>query len=293
MNRFVAILAAVVSLAVYAWFNPFRIEHYIGLGLFVAAVAWTKSRRMALIWTPVLLFAFAYDFLRVFDAIARHHVITDVGLLDLKLFGIHTAEGVQSPVHWLSQHTSLPADLLGGVLYSTHLAGAVILGVYFSWRVLRGSLQERILSQYLWGFLMMNLVAFVIQICVPVAPPWFDPITIDVLTTGGNAAGLLRVDAWLGIPYFENVYRHSAYVFGAMPSLHMAIPCWVAFWVRGPMKILAVVVAVLTGFFAVYLGHHFVVDVVAGALLAVVSYKSVKAFSGPMERVQAWIHALV
>ena len=67
-----------------------------------------------------------------------------------------------------------------------------------------------------------------------------------------------------------DVLRRSANVFGAMPSLHAAYPTVVAMatWKLGKAwRIGTIPFAVLMGFSAIYLGHHYILDVLAGLVL--------------------------
>jgi membrane-associated phospholipid phosphatase len=91
-----------------------------------------------------------------------------------------------------------------------------------------------------------------------------------------SAAGAARFDALLGWHYFQGFYTRSHNVFGAMPSLHAAYPTvvllsvWTVprWWARAAAGAFAVLVA----FAAVYLDHHYVLDVVAGVTIALVTY---------------------
>jgi membrane-associated phospholipid phosphatase len=53
-----------------------------------------------------------------------------------------------------------------------------------------------------------------------------------------------------------------------MPSLHVAVPTWVTLWLKGRWRIAAAFFTLVMSFYAVYLGHHFVLDLIAGVLLA-------------------------
>src|SRR5260370_17040837 len=87
-----------------------------------------------------------------------------------------------------------------------------------------------------------------------------------------SAAGCARFDALLGIDYFSSFYSRNPNVFGAMPSLHVTYPLTVVWytWDRGwAWRIAAIGFALLVSFAAVYLAHHYLIDVIAGAALAV------------------------
>jgi membrane-associated phospholipid phosphatase len=81
------------------------------------------------------------------------------------------------------------------------------------------------------------------------------------------------VDALLGMSYFAHFYARAASVFGALPSMHCAYPLLglLTAW-RGAgrkERALHVAYAVWMACSAVYLAHHWVIDVVAGWTTAV------------------------
>ncbi len=290
MNGALRMAGIIPALAAYGYFNPLRVEHVVVLSLFVGLVVLRPTRRIALTWSPILIFALVYDFLRVFDASARDRVsIGVVDALELRLFGISTPQGVVGPVEWLSAHTTPWLDWIGAVFYSSHLVFGIVLAIVFSWASSKDPTKAARTYGFLWGFMTLNVLAFFIQVIWPVAPPWFAETHMGAHEVIGNAAGLLRVDTMMGNHHFAGVYAKSAYVFGAMPSLHVGVPVWVAIWVKGPVRILAILHALGMAFFAVYFGHHFVLDIVAGALLAGFVALMVKKYSDQIEALQTRI----
>ena len=90
-----------------------------------------------------------------------------------------------------------------------------------------------------------------------------------------SAAALLRVDALFGMDYFQRFYSRAASVYGAMPSMHCAYPllglltAWKATsWRTRPIHIVYTLVMFVA---AVYLDHHWIVDALAGWLVAIVA----------------------
>ena len=97
------------------------------------------------------------------------------------------------------------------------------------------------------------------------------------------ATALARVDALLGVPFFHGMYGKASSVFGALPSLHCAYPLllvlegWAVFG-RG-MRAISVGYYVAMFFAAVYLDHHWVLDLLLGSLYAVVAFATVRVLS--------------
>ena len=74
------------------------------------------------------------------------------------------------------------------------------------------------------------------------------------------------------IHYFAGFYSRNPNVFGAMPSLHVSYPLMVTMftWHRGwGWRISTLLFTLLVSFAAVYLGHHYVLDLLAGYAVAV------------------------
>jgi membrane-associated phospholipid phosphatase len=111
-------------------------------------------------------------------------------------------------------------------------------------------------------------------LAVPAAPPWYIReygCGID-LAVAPSPAGLLRVDALLGIDYFAAFYSRAASVFGALPSMHCAYPLLglltarrAATWRTWPIH---VGYTLLMFGASVYLDHHWIVDGLAGWMIA-------------------------
>ncbi|KAF9272962.1 Aureobasidin resistance protein Aur1 [Mortierella alpina] len=92
----------------------------------------------------------------------------------------------------------------------------------------------------------------------------------------GDPGGLARVDDILGVQMYKTTFTASPLVFGAFPSLHSADAWMLAFflvYVFGPRSIPFALTYVFWIWWAtMYLGHHYVVDLVGGAAYAVVAF---------------------
>lgn len=282
-REWIAPLILLGMVLLYNLVNPLRTEHFAMLG--GAAGFWfmsKKTRHFVLSFVPVFLFSWMYDLLRIFaDTAAAKATVEGMHKLELLLFGWTFSDGARlTPNEMLVSVHHYVLDLIGGVWYASHVGVILILGVYLWWRHQRkGSADVASgvrLHRFLWGFLVLNIGMFAINLLFPVAPPWFVSEFGYAQPSGdiiGNAAGLGRIDELLGIGYFEGVYSKSSYVYGAMPSGHTAYAVWFALHMRGRVgRTLGWSYAVIMAFFAVYLNHHYMLDVLAGTTLAVSVY---------------------
>jgi membrane-associated phospholipid phosphatase len=95
-----------------------------------------------------------------------------------------------------------------------------------------------------------------------------------MLAQASEGPNLARVDGLIGVPYFHAMYGRASDVFGAMPSLHVAyalivvLEGWAVF--RAPTRIASLLFYAMMCFSAVWLDHHWVLDVVAGSAYCVV-----------------------
>jgi hypothetical protein len=134
----------------------------------------------------------------------------------------------------------------------------------------------RAVQRFAWIFFLTNVAGFVTYHVYPAAPPWYYhahgcEISMTALPSAGPR--LEHLDAVLGIDYFKGMYGRSSDLYGAVPSLHVAYPLliviegWRAFgWVG---RALSLVFLVSMGFAALYLDHHWVIDVLLGSFYCV------------------------
>ncbi len=274
-RQWAAIGAFGATIAAYGIINRLTVAHLLVLGIVCGFAAVPRTRWIGMALLPVSMFVLAYDLLRVFAERAVHVVtIKPVYDLELAIFGIQQGERLITPNEWIVGWLSTPLDLYGGVVYSTHVPPLILVGIYVLWRSRERT--ESDLGQigaYFWGMFVLNIIAYTTMLLFPVAPPWYVEafgfaMPTEVVT--GNPARLARVDAWLGYEYFTTVYAQGAYTFGAVPSLHCAYPFYAALHIKNRWgAAFAWFWTASMIFYAVYLNHHYIVDVIAGVALAV------------------------
>jgi membrane-associated phospholipid phosphatase len=122
----------------------------------------------------------------------------------------------------------------------------------------------------------VNLLGFVGYYLYPAAPPWYlqQYGTEFLENTPSNPAQLIKFDQFFNLPVFQTLYSKGSNVFAAMPSLHSSYPLIVIYYGiknrLGKINIFFAVVVVGIWFAAVYTSHHYVLDVLAGILTAVI-----------------------
>ena len=265
----VATVAAYV--AVIGLIGDIRLEHVIVASLTIGlGVIGGKARRFMVDMTPYLVLAVGYDMVRyVREAVVvRPEQVLGCGLRNAELALFSIAPGV-TPQDWLTAHHVAALDLLAAVPYFGFIYIAFGYAGYLFFK------DRPRMRKYLWSLTVANYIAFVMYVVVPAAPPWYlrmHGCQID-LAALPNPAGLARVDELLGISYFQSFYSRSSSVFGALPSMHCAFPVlglltawksttWKTRWIH-------IAYAMLMFFAAVYLDHHWIIDAIAGWIVAV------------------------
>lgn len=246
----------------------------------------SEAMRFALLASPFLLTAVAYEALRRLAPLHGRIRVLELRQLEERLFSLGGGLTLSDAI--ASAHFQL-LDVLCGLTYLLFMAEVFVLAIYYFFADRRRTL---LLSL---GFLVINVVGWAIWLAYPAAPPWYadlhglGPASASVAS---NPAALERVDLALGLPLFATIYAQSAYVFGAMPSLHVSyatLAALVSFPRGGALRLGTLAYLGAMAYSAVYLRHHYVVDVVAGAVLAVVLFVPLSRLVGGRLR-GLWAH---
>jgi membrane-associated phospholipid phosphatase len=251
------------------------------------SLAGDSTRRLARIVFPFLLYAVVYDSMRWYEDYIRSPIVhlREPYDFDKRFFGIHTTAGVLTPNEWMQLHTRAALDLLCGLAYTPFffIGESALLAL---WLFFQG--QERRAERFVWIFVIANFVGFSLYYIYPAAPPWYVAaygFTAD-FSVRASAAGALRFDALVGMPVMAGFYGKSADVFGAIPSLHVVYPFLaLVYGARLPrFRVFALLYFLLVCFSAVYLNHHYLLDLIVGLSLALVVMGAFRMVLGPLGR---------
>jgi hypothetical protein len=223
--------------------------------------------------------------------------VCDLRAIELEFFGVNGAGvgGQPGTLHdWVQQHANLPLDVFFSVPCGTFIGAAFFFGAFLY------SVDYPAMRRFTGAFLAMNVAAFITYHVYPAAPPWYfhaHGCTVDLASRASEGPNLARVDAWLGVSYFGGFYGRSNDVFGAVPSLHVAYPLlillegWHAFamigrapWLKWPLRFGAAFFFAWMCAAAVYLDHHWVVDIVVGLFFALVAFAAFRGARWLSER---------
>ncbi len=191
--------------------------------------------------------------------------------LEKTLFGIQSATGTVTPNEYLAEHTDPVSDFLSGVFYLTWVPLPMMYCIYLFFS------DKKMLLRFSGTFLLANIIGFTIYYLYPAAPPWYvEHFGFEVdFSIPGNAAQLLRFDDIIGYPLFEKMYNKNANVFAAIPSLHSTYPVILLYFASKKKKwwltLLCFIDVIGIWYAAVYSMHHYIIDVILGALCAIIA----------------------
>ncbi len=255
------------------WEHALLISCMIGLYL-----THQQTRRWVIDFFPFALFGILYDLLRIFpkDWAGAIHIESPYRI-EAALFEVIGFHKGFIPTNYFMAHNNDILDIITGAVYAAHVVIPIGFALYLWIR------RSPYFNNFRWAFLFMNLFAFIAYIAYPSAPPWY-VATHGFAKVGwaipGSAAGLIRFDNLIGFEHFQNTYARSAWVFGAIPSMHAAFPLLVACYahrIMGHFRWCFHFYAALAAFAAVYLNHHYFIDVLAGWGFALVFYFTFKS----------------
>jgi membrane-associated phospholipid phosphatase len=238
-----------------------------------------RTRLFLRVFFPFILTGAVFDSMRYYywQGIAGRVHVAEPYQLERAWFGVggRTLNEIFLDHHW-------PAlDLAAGFAYVVYVAEYLVLaGIAAARRRLDVAIT---LARC---FLLVNVMGFATYFIYPAAPPWYvtqyglGPARMHVQPT---AAAASRFDALLGTHIFDEWYGRGVDVFGAIPSLHVAYPLIAAIiafrvrelrWARWPATLFFMLICLS----AVYLQHHYVLDVVLGVAYALTALAAVSAW---------------
>lgn len=240
--------------------------------LLAVFVVMGQARAFVLRFAPFVILLLAYDSFRGIADDLNHNVhFFEMINFDKFLLGGHLPTEVLQSWWWHGQVQWY--DFYFYFLYTIHFVMPLMLAVLL-WKF-RGKLY--------WPFVMalvgMSFAAFITYIIFPAAPPWMasDMHYIDPIHR-------ISSDVWaaMGVTNYSDVYaKLSPNPVAAVPSLHSAYPLlFVLFMVKAFGKrmwwFMLYPISMWIG--VVYLGEHYIFDVLFGAGYAVTAFGVVMAY---------------
>lgn len=233
-------------------------------------------------WVPYLVLALAYELIRGFGPTVLARVnVDDVLTLERILFGGRVAtEVLQAALRPLSGFDPLAAGAT--VVYMLHTPLPLIAGAYLWWR------RRRLFYDFVAALAVLSIAAFATYLIFPAAPPWWAAASGHLAGPGGGPLiTYLKPGAFASLGADAGIDGHAlfAFTFGdispdpvaAFPSLHAAYPLLAYLFLRrigGPAAWAMLAFTIAAWFSIVYLGDHYVVDILGGIVYVAVVYRA-------------------
>jgi inositol phosphorylceramide synthase catalytic subunit len=273
VGAYLVLGVATSSVRAYHWFMLLAIP-----GALLSA---KRGRGFFLDWAPLFAFWLVYDRLRLVQPLLYSRVeVEHPFLIERACFG-WMAKG-DAPAHgafaWLASNPGAVATSIewaAQIVYFSHLfvVPSVIAALW-----MLGSTRERCRTtfvQFVRVFTILNFSAIVVYLLLPVAPPWW--VTLHGMTQ--PTAELVRqanMSAAMHGALIQGMIRNASQLFAAVPSLHGAYPVLLLLlgWPSRSRLTRAAILSYGCAMWAatVILNQHYIIDLLAGALLAVIAW---------------------
>jgi hypothetical protein len=268
---FLALGAATHTLRTYHWLLLLMIP-----GALAAA---ERGRRLFFDWAPLVVTWLTYDRLRLVQPLLLSRVAVEgPHAIERWLFGWMAAGEV--PAHaaraWLAAHSgsALGSTLLltAQLVYFSHLFSYPLLFlIWWTRGRTRGRDRERF-TRHIWAFTALNAFGFLGYILLPLAPPWWVTLYGTAQPTQALVTSAQLTQAMDGA-IIQRMIATAPNWFAAFPSLHGGYPVllFLLNWRDGSRALLATVAVYGVAMWAatVLLNQHYIIDLIAGGLLAV------------------------
>jgi membrane-associated phospholipid phosphatase len=230
---------------------------FLVLCFFIYAAYNKRSKRFVKDWIPFVTLFISYQAMYgLVGAVAGIVHVSEPVTAELQLFG-------SIPTVMLQQLYRMPfLDYMGAFFYSIHFFAPTIFA-FLLWRT-----APKYYYKYAAGLAILTYSALITFLVFPVAPPWYG--------VNGVTRILFDVDKSLGAPVYRTIYDFiEPNQFAAFPSMHSALPWLISLFALRIGKVKALPILIFpfgVWFSAVYLGEHYIVDVLGGIVYATVAF---------------------
>lgn len=275
-NKLIYIIPIIYILAVSvymiwhrAWLSP---DQFFAFAI-LATIFIGRTKQFLQDWIPVLLLLFGYEYLRgIVPFLTKNVNIWPMIRGDELLFGYLPTIKLQATLfdgitlHWY--------DYVAVTLYISHFVIPMVIAFIF-WMY-----DRKIFKDFTAAFLVLSYLAFFTFIIFPAMPPW-------MASNQGYIPPLKKIMDQVMASFAHPIDVPSVYRFfganlvAAVPSLHAAYPWLIFIYIFKKFRwlsVLAIPYVAGVWFAVVYLGEHYVVDVIAGFVYASAAYLIISFF---------------
>lgn len=236
---------------------------FLALVFFIYAAYNKTTRRFIGDWGPFVFIFLSFEALYgIVGGLNFAPHVTEPIMADLRLFG-------SIPTVVLQQlYRSDFLDYLGAFFYSLHLVAPVVFG-FVLWKY-----SPKNFRKYTLALAIGTYSALVTFLVYPVAPPWYG---VNIAYGANTVTRILfHLNSNAGNSFFRTIFDYiSSDPYAAFPSLHAMFPWLISLFALKIKKTKALPILIFPAgvwFSAVYLGEHYVVDVMGGIIYATCAF---------------------
>ncbi|MDA4135697.1 MAG: phosphatase PAP2 family protein [Thaumarchaeota archaeon] len=213
-----------------------------------------SSRKMGKYWISILSIMLSYEALQgVVGSLAVSRGIASLYSLDKSLWGFNLTGWVQSTF------ASPLVTAIATVFYSMHfpLVVATCLIVWYAKRALFG--------RYVTVMVLTSYAALLTFVLVPTAPPWYTGVASNLYQSFSATVLPQGLTSFLSLAEVDK--------FAAFPSLHGAYAIIFSyFMIKIDRRLALISIPITVGilFSTIYLGQHYLIDLIGGAAYALI-----------------------
>ncbi len=292
LTIFVAYIVFAIGLTVWRGVNFIEPDRW-AIFLLIGAIVLGKWKAFLRDWVPFVFLLFGFEFLR---GIAGDRVAT--GELSREQHsGVHVESLIAAdraffgeiPATWLQDKLYVAGtvhwyDLLAVMVYGLHFVFPLVFA-FMLWIKRKDRFW-----QFTIGLLVMSYLGFAGFLLYPAAPPWLAQqwgYIQDLHNPFDQAFKVLAPRRYDNFDTMTLWTLRSPNPVAAMPSLHAAYPWFVLLFAikfYGWRGLIFFVYNAMVWFSVVYLGHHWVIDILAGMFLATVCFLTIQFAWPRLER---------
>jgi membrane-associated phospholipid phosphatase len=265
--RIVGVIGTIAYLILFFRSPSFPTPDKILILLIFVFMIFNQAWEMFKHFGPFMIILLAYDGFRSLVPSLNSKVhYTLMPNFDKSIFGTLPTVTLQK---WLWHGHVRWYDFLFYGTYMMHFVLPIILALLV-WK-----LRPKAYWQFVTAYLLTSFGAFFVFLLYPTAPPW-------LASQDGYIPHITRISSAvsgaMGITNFPSVYNYfAANPVAAVPSLHAAYSTLFSLFIfklfGRNWGLLSLIYPVLIVFGVVYMGEHYVFDVLTGIILALVAYK--------------------
>ena len=260
---------AFFSLRHNVWLSP---DQFLVFAL-VVAVFLGRGKKFLADWLPFIIMFLGYEALRGINPEITKIPVNITNIIDAERFLFGGIPSVTLQSTFFHPGNLQWYDLGFAIVYMSHFI-AFLPFAFYLWVK-----RHNLFVKFSYTILLLSYLAFITFILFPVAPPWmasemgFIPKIWGILN---SATAQLTIPG--GLP---SVYKFfGANKVAAVPSLHASYPLvifLISLLLKKPLVTLISLIYMLLVWIAiVYLGEHYVVDILAGVIYTIFSFLIIK-----------------